>query len=218
MPDALIAPNFLFRFAVPIRYCEAIGKSANLPWTDDHLLPCLRAVEGRLPYGRVYAAWHESGIAFAVDVTGKKQPVWCRDSRLEDSDGIQVWIDTRATHNIHRASRFCHRFGLLPAGGGPRSDQPMPVQLAIARAKESPRPAPAGSIRMTCRPRADGYRLEAVLTTSALTGFDPVEHPRIGFTYALVDRELGWQTFQYGPEYPFMEDPSLWGTLELSRT
>jgi hypothetical protein len=32
----------------------------------------------------------------------------------------------------------------------------------------------------------------------------------------VVDRELGWQTFTVGPEFPFVEDPSLWGTLELT--
>jgi hypothetical protein len=26
---------------------------------------------------------------------------------------------------------------------------------------------------------------------------------------------LGWQTFSVGNEFPFQEDPSVWGTLEL---
>jgi hypothetical protein len=49
------------------------------------------------------------------------------------------------------------------------------------------------------------------------TGFDTEEHSRLGFSYAIVDRELGWQTFSVGPEFPIQEDPSLWGTLELTR-
>jgi hypothetical protein len=60
-----------------------------------------------------------------------------------------------------------------------------------------------------------GYELVARIAASALTGYNPTEHDRLGFTYAIVDRELGWQTFSVGPELPFMEDPSLWGTLEL---
>jgi hypothetical protein len=43
-----------------------------------------------------------------------------------------------------------------------------------------------------------------------------VEHPRIGFYFAVMDRELGWQTFSLGPEFPFTADPSLWGTMELT--
>jgi hypothetical protein len=31
----------------------------------------------------------------------------------------------------------------------------------------------------------------------------------------VTDRELGCQTFTVGQEFPFDEDPSLWGTLQL---
>jgi hypothetical protein len=43
------------------------------------------------------------------------------------------------------------------------------------------------------------------------------DHTRLGFNYAVIDRELGWQTFSLGQEYPIREDPSLWGTLELQQ-
>jgi hypothetical protein len=33
----------------------------------------------------------------------------------------------------------------------------------------------------------------------------------------VIDRELGWQTFTVGQELPFVDDPSLWGTLDLVR-
>jgi hypothetical protein len=65
--------------------------------------------------------------------------------------------------------------------------------------------------------RNDGYLLEAFIPTDALTGFDPAEHPRLGFTYAVLDRELGEQTFGVGSPLPYQEDPSLWATLELVR-
>ena len=50
-----------------------------------------------------------------------------------------------------------------------------------------------------------------------LTGFDPAEHPRIGFTYQLLDRELGLQTFSVGEGFPYQEDPSTWATLEMEK-
>ena len=70
-------------------------------------------------------------------------------------------------------------------------------------------------IQIRSENRIDGYLLFVQIPAAALTGFDPVEHPRLGFSYAVIDRELGWQTFSLGPEYPILEDPSLWGTLEL---
>lgn len=48
-------------------------------------------------------------------------------------------------------------------------------------------------------------------------GYEPAEHPRLGFTYAVIDRELGEQTFSIGHPMPYDEDPSLWATLELVR-
>ena len=50
-----------------------------------------------------------------------------------------------------------------------------------------------------------------------MTGFDPAEHPQLGFTYAVLDRELGEQTFAVGRPMQYQEDPSLWATLELER-
>ena len=88
--------------------------------------------------------------------------------------------------------------------------------LPINRAREQPRPIPAGVLQARCQPRADGYILEAFLPAEALTGFDPAEHPRLGFTYAVIDRELGQQTFGVGSPMPYQEDPGLWATLELT--
>ena len=64
---------------------------------------------------------------------------------------------------------------------------------------------------------SDGYALDIFVPAQALTGFDPQEHPRLGFNYALVDRELGEQTLSAGSPMPYQEDPSLWATLELVR-
>jgi len=168
-----------------------------------------------------------------VRVQGKRQPPWCRESRPEDSDSFQVWIDTRDVHNVHRAGRFCHRFVFLPTGGGGKGGQApfagkkkgacppfspaMAEWLPINRAREQPHPIPAGLLKARCRHCADGYLLEALIPAEALTGFDPAEHPRLGFAYAIVDRELGQQTFGVGSPMPYQEDPSLWATLELVR-
>ena len=136
-------------------------------------------------------------------------------ARPEDSDGLQVWIDTRNVHNVHRASRFCHRFLFLPGGGGKKLDTAFGQSLPINRAREPARPVAPGMLQATSQIRGDGYDLACFVPSEAMIGFEPAEHPRIGFTYALTDRELGQQTFSIGPPMPYDEDPSLWATLEL---
>jgi hypothetical protein len=104
----------------------------------------------------------------------------------------------------------------LPGGEGKRHDQPVALWLPIHRAKQNPRRVDAESLKVRARTHGDGYELSAMIPAEALTGFDPDEHPRLGFQYAVLDRELGDQTFAAGDSLPYDEDPSLWGTLELT--
>ncbi len=87
--------------------------------------------------------------------------------------------------------------------------------IDINRSRENPKPISGTSLRVLSEKRIDGYLLSAFIDAKAITGFDSEEHPKLGFSYAIIDRELGWQTFNLGPEFPFLSDPSLWGTLEL---
>jgi len=218
MSELLISPTMLFRFAAPCFYAPELWSASGVKLEEKHKLPCFAELEGKRPFADVRMAWSERGLAMTVQVHGKEQPPWCRDSKIEDSDGVQFWIDTRNTQNIHRAGRFCHRFAFLPAGAGRRLDEPVAALLAINRAKESPREIEPRQLRVHCEQKSDGYLLAMHIPVEALTGFHPTDQPALGFTYAVIDRELGWQTFSVGQELPFVEDPSLWGTLELVRS
>lgn len=215
MSEPLLPTRFLFRFAAPCLHEPRLGAVAPSELGPEYRLPVLEEIDGQRPLGDVRAAWSEAGLGFSVRLEGKKHPSWCRESRLEDSDAFQIWIDTRDTHNIHRASRFCHRFIFLPGGGGRNYELPVADQLLVERARENANPVRPGHLKVACDKRIDGYVLSAFIPAAALTGYNPADHPKIGFTYFLFDRELGQQYFSVGSEFPFASDPSLWGTLEL---
>lgn len=219
MTDPLIPTRFLFRFAVPCRWRETLWTAGGAGLDESHRLPVLAELEpaptGWAPDLR--AAWNDTGLVFSLHMAGKQQPPWCRATRPEDSDGLQLWIDTRDVHNVHRAGRFCHRFLFMPTGAGAKGGEPAAVMLAINRSRENPAPPPRGSLRVLCQMRRDGYRLDAMIAAEALTGFDPAEHPHLGFTYAVIDRELGERALTVGGGMPYQEDPSLWATLDLVR-
>jgi hypothetical protein len=217
MSEQLLPTRFLFRFAAPCLYDARIGSHPPGELGPQYRLPSLGELEGQPAFADVRAAWSEAGLALSVRVEGKKHPNWCRETRLEDSDSLQVWIDTRDTHNIHRASRFCHRFIFLPGGGGRNFETPLADQLLVDRARENANPVRPGHLQIHCEKRLGGYVTSAFIPAPALTGFNPADHPRLGFTYFVFDRELGQQTFSSGSEFPFASDPSLWGTLELVR-
>ncbi|MCO8123844.1 hypothetical protein NHH03_19015 [Stieleria sp. TO1_6] len=209
-PSQLIDPTFLFRFEVEIKRAELEWTSKGLKLPETCRLPSFGALGGRSVFADVRIGWSEQGIGLQVLVNGKRQLPWCRETRLDESDGFHLWIDTRCSPNIHRATQYCHRFLFMPAGGGPQRERPVSSLIEINRARGNPKTIAADALSIKAFPRHDGYEIGGIIPASALTGFDPVEQSRIAFYYAVIDRELGWQTLGVGPEYPVTEDPSLW--------
>jgi len=217
MPTQLIPPTLLFNFQIGCTYVKELWSDTKLELPAACRVPCFAELESRPNFADLRLAWNEKGIAASLRVTGKKQQPWCRASRFDDSDGLSLCLDTRDVHDIHRATRFCHRFVFTPRGKGQDSEQPMSRLIDIHRAKDNPKSVRDETLRVRGKKLADGYILRALVPAEAITGFDADEHPRLGFNYAIIDSELGWQTFSVGSDFPTLEDPSLWGTLELTR-
>ena len=217
MSDSLLPARMAFRFAVTLPE-RTVDLAPTTPWELDDAcrLPYLEGLDGPYdPFADVRGAWNEQGLALSVRVRGKRKALWCRPSRPEESDGLHLWIDSRATQNVHRATRFCHRFVFMPAGEGRGGERPVAEQLLINRARENAEPVRPGKLKAWSAVQVDGYRLAVWIPAAAITGFDPEESPRLGLTYAVIDRELGMQTFSAGAGFPFEEDPSLWAAAEL---
>lgn len=210
----VVPPSFLFRYSVPVPRIEPgdslLETVAPFPTFDD-LLP----VTDRDPaFGRLAVGWSERGFGIGVEVTGRTQPLYYDVMEPWESDGLTVWIDTRNTGNVHRATRFCHQFHLLP--GAAEVDEPLWRQLPIARAKDDAPDATPRSVEVDLRTDDGGYRLEAWFSPAALHGYDPESSPRLGFGWHLRDSELGNRYCTVGPEFPITADPSLWITIELA--
>lgn len=217
MHPSLLPPRYLFRFELPLQRCKETWTDAGI-WLDEaYSLPNLSSLDHEHAFADVRAAWQTGGLIFNVQVENRRQPPWCREGRLEDSDGLQVWIDTRPAGNVHRATQFCHRYVFLPRGGGRRADQPIADQLLINRARENARPVRPSDLRAAAQTSPTGYRLACHIPATALGGYDPTHHSRLGLNYAVLDRDFGLQTLTASRELPFDEDPSLWCTIDLKK-
>lgn len=217
--ERILPTRFLFRYSIPVRYRKQLpaqgGRLLALP--EECSFPNLAELDGAKRIGDLRLAWNEHGFAVSVQVRGKSQKLEC-DSRVPDiSDGLQVWIDTRNTQTIHRASRFCHHFVLLPTGNSTSRGRPFATQIPIARAREETPLVSSSDLSIVAEVTRDGYWLESWFPAKVLHGFDPEANPRLGFYYAIRDHELGDEYLSVGHEFPFALDPSLWATLELVR-
>lgn len=217
MPHPIVAEiprNLSFRYRIPCARFEA-GWSPGMKMPAAHQIPLFGFFDEQNTFADIRLGWHPSGLLIRCTVSGKKKSLWCRATQVLESDGLQVWIDTRNTGNVHRATRFCHWFALLPAGAGSNGSQPVATMLKINRAREDSPSFHRREIPIAAKTSEDGYELKALLPAECLHGWDPDEHRQLGFSLAIVDREFGFQTLGCGPELPVDEDPSLWQVLEL---
>jgi hypothetical protein len=220
MADApLLNPTFLFRFEISLRKHKLNWSIDGLKLPEDCQIPCFGVMgqepTDRMPYADVRMAWDSGGIGFWMKATGKKQLPWCRDSRIEESDGLQLWIDTRNSQGIQRANRFCQQYNFAPFGGGPKRDQPFAAWVMIQRAKQQPHDGPPSGVKVFARATSDGYEMSGLIPATALTGFDPAEYSRINLFYQVVDREMGQQTLSLEAHYHTFENPAMWVAANL---
>ncbi len=195
-----------------------LKKNSHLVELDEgHRIDNFAGMDNEKNFADVRLGWNELGIGISVEVRGKQQLAVGNPDRPRGSDGVTLWLDMRDARTGHRGSRNCHQFHFLASGGGPEHDEPAFVQTKINRALEDAPFAAVGAVLLKVQSKKSGYLLEAFLPASVLNGYDPDEHRRLGFFYAVRDDELGEQLLSMSPEFPFWEDPSLWSVLELNR-
>lgn len=214
---ALVPNRFLFDFEFPLHYRSVLPKiDGGLEgWTNDDRLPELSELDGREEFADVWACWNETGIAIACRVTGKRRPLRCDPRTFWKSDNLRLCTDMRDARSNKRATRFCQQFFFLPAGGGRNGNDAVVGVTRIQRAREDAPSIPVERIEIASRVTRTGYTLEAHVPAECLSGFDPVEHPRIGFYYMLEDREHGQQYLTVGDDLYWYVDPSTWATVVL---
>lgn len=221
MTTPLLPQAFWFRLSIPCRQVSGLPKTSVkgglLDLDASCSLPEISTLDNKPPWADVRVAWNPAGLAIQVETTQSgASAAKITDDEAEGMHGLQVWVDTRDTRNVSRATRFCHRFSARLLRGSARS--PLGVEITqrpIARAVAD---API------CRPeilaaRAErlkqGWRIEMFLPAEALQGFDPETNRRIGFAYQVSDQDREDQFLGVGREFPVGENPSLWTTLEL---
>lgn len=214
---SLLPSAFLFRYSIPVSKIDRLPKAKapllKLPKSAEVAFPS--AMDGIPQFASLRLAWNKNGLAISVSVQGKSDWANCSIDSPLSSDGVQIWLDTRNTQNIHRASRYCHQFCLLPLGEGDDGMQPFIKQYPVARASEDAPEVGEENVLLESEADESGYTVSAWFPTNILNGFDPEAYSQLGFYIAIHDSEFGKQTFTVGDDFPYQSDPSLWSTLEL---
>ncbi|MBI4719107.1 MAG: hypothetical protein HY763_14995 [Planctomycetes bacterium] len=217
--SALIPHRFLFDFEFPLRYRAAPpavdGRLTG--WRDAERLPRLGEIDGNTDFADVWVCWNETGLYLACRVTDKRHPLRCDPRSFWTGDSVRLCTDMRDARSNRRGTRYCQHFYFLPTGGGPKADRPVAGVARLQRAREDAPTVPVERIRVASRVARGEYQLEAHLPADVLSGFDPREHPRIGFYYLVEDADHGRQYLTVGDDLYWYVDPSTWATAVLVR-
>lgn len=214
----VVPPRFLFRWSFTAKHVAKLpaskGRLLDLP--EDCQLPSLGELDQQSDFASLRLAWNDQGFGLSVSVEGKSRLPKCALSDLNTSDGIRVWFDTRNTQTVHRATRFCHHFVILPAGTGAKKTNPLVRSLPVQRAREETALPNWELVQAQSDVTSKGYWIDAWFPAEVFTGYDPSTIPRMGFHYLVRDSELGDQTLAVGSEFPYESDPSLWQNVDLN--
>jgi hypothetical protein len=215
----LLPQTFWFRIAANCPRVEDFPRLDN-PWALLDLpascaLPELAQLDGRKSWAEVRVGWNARGLGIAIRADGVAD-LQLQPDRPEGFANAHLWVDTRDSRNVSRATRFCTRFGAHLSVRGAKKQLTVEVgRRPIARATAEPPVFPDGLINSRSELSRAKWMLELFLPAQVLHGFDPETNRRLGFAYQIADHVREDQFLGVGRDFPLGENPSLWSTLEL---
>jgi len=216
--NQIVPPSLLFDFELSIPRCPApskkkTGRLLSLPKKAELFVPS--AMNGTPIFATLSAGWNEDGFAVSVNVKGKPDLPLGMSADVKRSDAVLLWIDTRTTGDVHRATEYCHHFACLPVDehhdGKPAVVVQQIAQQRMQRIESDPQ-------KMVTRTHVSktGYELEVWIPGTQLYGYREIaEIGRLGFYCVVQDSHLGEQPLSLSDDFPTSYDPSTWPTLKL---
>ncbi len=213
----IVPPSFLFQYQLSIPRMDDLprkkGRRLQLPDTARVFVPATMN-EGAAVLD-VRLAWNPDGLGMELIVHGKKQELSGRRHDLKHSDHVLVFIDTRHTANVHRATQFCTSLQILPSDEA-ADDGPTVQFVDIAQQRGTHREQDAKKVVVAVESVSDGYRLELWIPAVQIPGFaETPEIGHLGFYVVVEDTELGQLPLSIGDDFPIALDPSTWLQLNL---
>ena len=214
----IVPPSFLFQYQLSVPRVDGLpkkkGKSLQLPDTARVFVPS-SLNEGTAGL-ELKLGWNPDGLAIEIAVRGKKEETAGRRHDLKNSDVVYVFLDTRHTANVHRATEFCTALLILPSDEA-ADDKPTVQFVEIAQQRVTRREPDAKRVMVNIQNQSDGYLLNLWIPAAQMPGFDQIEEIcHLGFYIVVEDTELGQLPLSIGDDFPVAHDPSTWLQLNLA--
>ena len=193
-----------------IEKSEGFGKN---PFQAPFLLPSCSELLDQEEFAKVAISYEEKGIHIAIEIDQPFEQVFF--PKVEDGDGVEIFIDTKDIKTTGSLHRFCHHFVFLP--------KPVANITAceVTRLRMEDSHPLADSAFLHVKPifLKNSYQLYLFIDTQALFGFDPSETTSIGFSYKIHRSKGASQEFNHSSQEFLIEKyPYLWASMQLKRS
>lgn len=161
-------------------------------------------------YVQAQMGWNKSGLFFAFDIEKPFEDCFYPEYRKGDS--VELFIDTRDLKSAGFVTRFCHHFVAFP---NPIEDVHA-REVSTFRTEDRHELCDPSQIKVVADFRRKNYRLEIVLPSECLYGYDPSSFERIGFTYRINSLGKDPNHFVVSSEYLSIEQhPNRWASMQM---
>jgi hypothetical protein len=131
---------------------------------------------------------------------------------VQQGESFEVFIDTRDRKDVRINNKFCHHFVFLPE----EVDGVQAAEITRFRTDDAHPLCDPGKLQVFTKHKKTGFSLCGIIPADCLTGYDPDEFDRIGFTYRINFTGNRQQHFSvHSSEFSIEQNPALWGSLRL---
>lgn len=198
-----LSPAHFFELSAELLYC-----SVDEPLGEEHLLPDCSEINGSDAAVDILMGWNHEELRIAV--RGSRPFQEASPARLDRSDALEFFIDTRDIKDAGFNTRFCHHFYFLPKA---EDGSQAAAEITRFRTEDSHPLCDPSELRVE---RHSKEFVELRVPAKSLVGYDPELFPRLGFTYRFNRENGSPQYFGCTEEaYRFDQLPALWSRLRL---
>ncbi|MEZ5314976.1 MAG: hypothetical protein R3E91_02020 [Chlamydiales bacterium] len=179
--------------------------------SKQHLLPNLSQIYGLSFFADLYMGWSEEGISIEVEMTERFNQPKFPDFKIADS--IELFYDTRDIKTTGYNTRFCHHFYFLPEPVENNGSWVQAGEITKFRNEDKHELSDQDNLKIK---KIKNGQFRIFIPSKSLYGYDPLQFPRLGFTYRINRLNNDSQCFSADDRHFMIEQqPSLWASLRL---
>lgn len=204
-----LSPLPFFQVQTPCYHLAA--KDAELEVKKkEYLLLSLDKLTQEEPFAVLHMGWNQNGLYFFVEVEKPFQDAFYPE--VSRGDSVELFIDTRDVKTTGFVTKFSHHFFFLPQS----VDGHKAGEITRFRAEDAHELCDPQDLHLKSEIKKNGYHLNIFIPTQCLSGYDPDQFGRLGFTYRVNRLGNPPQHFSVlSSEFKIEQQPSLWSSLNL---